>query len=65
MKLYLLHGDMSGIHGYRERDCETVGYERMYTEFLIPERKRKKQKKEIYKCFIGLILIKFGLKRLN
>lgn len=45
MKLYLLHGDMSEIHGYRERDCETEGYE-AYVYGIFDTREKAEEAKE-------------------
>lgn len=47
MKLYLLHGDMSGIHGYRENDYETHGYE-AYVYGIFDTREKAEEAKE--KC---------------
>lgn len=45
MKLYLLHGDMSGIHGYRENDYETDGYE-AYVYGIFDTREKAEKAKE-------------------
>lgn len=45
MKLYLLHGDMSGIHGYRENDYETDGYE-AYVYGIFDTREKVEEAKE-------------------